>query len=77
LPGITGLAQISGRNNIEWDKRLEIDAEYVEKANFWLDLKILMKTVVITLSSAGVSVDSNQVEGAVKRYPFQQSIGLF
>ena len=39
-PGITGLAQISGRNALEWDDRLELDAQYVEQLSFWLDFKI-------------------------------------
>jgi lipopolysaccharide/colanic/teichoic acid biosynthesis glycosyltransferase len=44
-PGITGLAQISGRNAITWDERLQKDIEYVHNMNFLLDIKILFKTV--------------------------------
>jgi undecaprenyl phosphate N,N'-diacetylbacillosamine 1-phosphate transferase len=44
LPGITGLAQISGRNALEWDDRLEMDATYVEKLSFGLDIKIFFLT---------------------------------
>ncbi|MDA3867109.1 MAG: sugar transferase [Salinivirgaceae bacterium] len=43
-PGLTGLAQINGRNNTTWQERLDYDALYVENHNFWLDLQILLKT---------------------------------
>jgi undecaprenyl phosphate N,N'-diacetylbacillosamine 1-phosphate transferase len=44
-PGITGLAQVNGRNSLSWEKSLSLDVEYVEKINFWLDVKILVQTV--------------------------------
>jgi lipopolysaccharide/colanic/teichoic acid biosynthesis glycosyltransferase len=44
-PGITGWAQISGRNTISWPERIELDVWYVENATLWLDLRILLKTV--------------------------------
>lgn len=44
-PGITGLAQVSGRNALTWDKRLELDAWYAENAGFILDCEILLKTL--------------------------------
>jgi lipopolysaccharide/colanic/teichoic acid biosynthesis glycosyltransferase len=44
-PGITGLAQISGRNSITWEQRKALDVEYVERRSFWLDLRILFKTL--------------------------------
>ena len=44
-PGLTGLAQASGRNSLPWKKRFELDAEYVERVSFWLDLKIIVMTV--------------------------------
>lgn len=44
-PGITGLAQVSGRNNISWDEKLELDARYVENISFIFDVKIALKTV--------------------------------
>lgn len=57
-PGITGLAQISGRNELEWDARLELDARYVETASLVGDLEILMRTVTQVLSRKDVRVDS-------------------
>lgn len=44
-PGLTGLAQINGRNALQWEKRFAYDTYYVEHMSFWLDLKILVKTV--------------------------------
>lgn len=44
-PGITGWAQVNGRNLLNWDKRLEMDVEYVETMSFGLDIRILFKTV--------------------------------
>lgn len=43
-PGITGLWQVSGRNEVSFDKRVELDAEYVKRMSLWTDLKILLKT---------------------------------
>jgi sugar transferase EpsL len=54
-PGITGLAQVSGRNDLPWDKRLELDVWYVDHQTAWLDLKICVKSVWKVLSSEGVS----------------------
>lgn len=45
-PGVTGLAQINGRKDIPWDRRIEYDVEYVDNMSFMLDLKILLKTIV-------------------------------
>ncbi len=44
-PGITGWAQVNGRNLLNWDKRLEMDVEYVETMSFGLDIRILFKTI--------------------------------
>lgn len=44
-PGITGLSQVSGRNNLKWDERLEMDVKYVEELCFLLDLRIALNTV--------------------------------
>ncbi len=62
-PGLTGLAQVSGRNYLAWDKRLEKDVEYVEHITFINDVKILMKTVSVALKPANVAEDTNQAEG--------------
>jgi undecaprenyl phosphate N,N'-diacetylbacillosamine 1-phosphate transferase len=58
-PGVTGLAQINGRNTLKWTKRLEYDVEYIDKYSLWLDLKILLKTVGVVLRGDGIVLDRN------------------
>lgn len=53
-PGLTGLAQVSGRNDITWDNRLALDVEYVEQQNFLLDVQILLKTVAPLILRRGI-----------------------
>lgn len=60
-PGITGLSQVSGRNNLKWDERLEMDVVYVEKISFSMDLKIAAKTILKIFMREDVAV----VPGAV------------
>ena len=60
-PGITGWAQIHGRNEASWDKRLENDVWYVEHWSLGLDLKILVLTIKKVLSGKGVLVDAQSV----------------
>ena len=54
-PGVTGWAQINGRNSTPWPERLEMDVWYVENRSFWLDLKILVRTIPIALRRSGVT----------------------
>lgn len=54
-PGITGWAQINGRNAVDWPERFELDIWYVENQSFWLDLKILVRTVWKTVKRDGIS----------------------
>lgn len=53
-PGLSGWAQINGRNLISWDEKLILDVWYVENWSLWLDLKILLKTVPTLLSQRGL-----------------------
>ncbi len=52
-PGISGLAQVKGRNQLSWDQKLKYDVEYAEKVNFFLDLKIFFLTIYVVLTSRG------------------------
>ncbi len=54
-PGITGWAQINGRNSLDWNRKFELDVWYVDNLSFWLDLKILGFTLWKTLKREGVS----------------------
>jgi len=55
-PGVTGWAQINGRNNVNWDKRLELDIYYVENISFLFDIKIFIKTIFNVIKSKDVNV---------------------
>ena len=54
-PGITGWAQINGRNHISWEKKFEYDVWYVDHVSFWLDFKILIITILKVLKSEGIN----------------------
>ena len=58
-PGITGLAQISGRNNIEWNDRFTIDVEYVDTHSLLLDIKILFNTISKVIKKDGISNENH------------------
>lgn len=58
-PGVTGWAQVNGRNSISWEEKFELDVWYVENQSFWLDLKILFLTVKKVLVREGISSDSS------------------
>jgi len=55
-PGLTGYAQVKGRNNIAWEERIQYDIEYVKTFSFWLDIVILFKTVLLVFNKQGTEV---------------------
>lgn len=55
-PGITGLSQVNGRNHLPWDDRLEMDAQYVERLSFSLDVNIFLKTIKNIISRKDIAV---------------------
>lgn len=58
-PGMTGLAQVNGRNNLNWDEKFKMDVEYVDNVNLLLDIKILFLTIFKVLKRDGISKDGN------------------
>ena len=58
-PGITGWAQVNGRNAISWDEKFELDVWYVDNQSFWLDIKILWLTVKKVISRDGISQNNH------------------
>lgn len=56
-PGLTGLAQCSGRNNMTWEKKFEYDLEYIDKITLWGDIKIMFKTVGKVFAREGINED--------------------
>lgn len=57
LPGLTGWAQVNGRNSITWEEKLELDLEYVNKVTFLFDLKIMLMTVIKVIKRDGVNAE--------------------
>jgi lipopolysaccharide/colanic/teichoic acid biosynthesis glycosyltransferase len=67
-PGLTGLAQVQGRNLVAWDERLELDVQYVETRTLGLDLRIIGRTIGTVLRREGISGD-----GEATMAPFRGS----
>ena len=71
LPGITGLAQINGRNAISWDEKFKLDVSYIDNWSLWLDLKILLLTVIKVIKKDGINQEgyatSEEFKGAINR----------
>ncbi len=65
-PGISGWAQVNGRNNLTWDQKLELDAYYVEHLSFLMDLRVLLTTVKNVMGGKDVNVVPSAVKGAGK-----------
>ena len=63
LPGLTGLAQVNGRNGLSWEERFRLDVQYVDSVSFLLDLKIVFLTVKAVVCRSGVQVDTSKEEG--------------
>lgn len=60
-PGIAGLAQVHGRNDLGWDQRLAMDVEYVDNRSLWLDLKLIFQTLAIAIRREGIATDGYAV----------------
>ena len=58
-PGVTGWAQVNGRNAISWEDKFNLDVWYVDNQSFWLDIKILFLTVKKVLIKEGISADDH------------------
>lgn len=62
-PGVTGLAQASGRNDISWEDKLKLDVQYVDRRSFLLDAKILLQTFRVVVTRSGVAADGHATMG--------------
>ncbi|PJI34587.1 sugar transferase [Acinetobacter pseudolwoffii] len=63
-PGMTGLAQVNGRNNLSWEEKFELDVQYIEQYNIWFDFKIMFKTAKVMLSQEGINAPDQEVGAA-------------
>ena len=59
MPGLTGYAQVSGRNSISWEEKFKDDVWYVDHMSFWLDVKIFFKTIAVVFKRTGISSDTS------------------
>lgn len=55
IPGLTGFAQVSGRNNLTWNEKFKLDIFYVDNWSLWFDIKILFKTIITVFKREGIS----------------------
>lgn len=60
-PGMTGLAQVSGRNNLSWEEKFDLDVQYVNTHSIWLDFKIMLKTVKVMFTKEGINAPDQEV----------------
>ena len=58
-PGLTGYAQVHGRNAISWDEKFKLDIKYIQKISFWKDIKILLQTVLKVFKRSGINSDTS------------------
>ncbi|MCQ2060150.1 MAG: sugar transferase [Fibrobacter sp.] len=62
-PGLSGWAQVNGRNSLKWDDRFEYDVQYVENLTFMKDVEIVFKTFKKVFCRSGIAEDTNRIEG--------------
>lgn len=62
-PGLTGLAQVNGRNSLTWEQKFEYDLEYVQNISFSMDLRIVIRTFQKVIKRADIQVDTQKCEG--------------
>ena len=60
LPGLTGWAQVNGRNALSWDEKFALDVWYVENQSLWLDIRILFKTLTTVFESRGINATASE-----------------
>lgn len=72
-PGITGWAQVNGRNAISWEERFRLDVWYVDHVSFALDLKILLLTIQKTIKSEGINDANGNIKEAFDKYMIRKN----
>ncbi len=70
-PGITGYAQVNGRSNLNWDKKFELDVYYVDHMSFWLDVRIIFKTLINVIAKKDTKPKESDFE-----IPFDEYVKL-
>lgn len=76
LPGLTGMAQVHGRNGLSWEEKFAYDLEYVDHISFWLDVKIILLTVKKVFSREGIGQGQEAPESLnIQRKRMRESVG--
>jgi lipopolysaccharide/colanic/teichoic acid biosynthesis glycosyltransferase len=65
-PGLTGWAQVKGRNGVDWERRLAIDVAYVDNRSLWLDVQIIFRSIAIVVTGANISGEGGETMPAFK-----------
>lgn len=73
-PGLSGLAQVSGRNQLDWDKRIQKDIEYVFNLSFAMDAKIFLESIMKIFKFTDVALDTKEAEGNFAEIRRQENI---
>ncbi|MGL1901671.1 MAG: sugar transferase [Fibrobacterales bacterium] len=73
-PGVTGWAQINGRNSLSWEDKFDLDVWYVENRTFWLDVKILLMTVKKVFVKEGISAEGEATMNKFTGSPSKENI---
>lgn len=71
-PGLTGYAQVNGRNTVRWQERFKLDVEYIENISFLLDLQIILQTIKKVFIKEGISSDTSQTMEPFKGNEYEQ-----
>ncbi len=72
-PGVTGWAQVNGRNDLAWSEKIEYDIEYIENFSLWFDIKIYFKTVAVVLKQDGIAFTKDDAINAKPANSVQES----
>lgn len=72
-PGLTGLAQVMGRNSVDWEKRFQYDVEYVNNISLFGDIKIIFQTIAVILKRTGIDENTQVTEGNMAEIRRNQS----
>jgi len=77
LPGISGLAQIKGRNGINIFKKIEYDLEYINKISFWLDVKIFFATIISVFKKTNAEISENGIKNEINQLKRMQEENIY
>ncbi len=75
-PGLSGYAQVHGRNNVNWDERMRLDIYYVDHISFTMDVKVIVNTVLLVLKGDGISTDEMIAFDEFRKRQWKEDAGV-